>query len=341
MAQHHDTGYKQLYSFPEMVEDLVTGFIHADWVQQLDFSTLEKLNSSYVTDDFRSRSDDVIWRVKFQDQWLYLYLLLEFQSTVDHFMPVRILSYVSLLYQDLQKSDQLPDNKKLPPVLPIVLYNGQRAWNAATSIAELLPPMPESLQLFQPQQRFWLIDEGRYSVNELEQLENLTAAVMRAELAEDEKQFAKVVANLNIWLQRPDQNNLRRIIKEWLISLLQNHLPDAQVNELRDLTEIETMLARSWSEKWLEQGRNEGIEKGIEQGRNEGIEKGIEQGRNEGIEKGEAKGEVTVLKKLLTKRFGELPDWATQKLEQANLPQLEAWTEKLFDSETLTDFFEA
>ena len=316
MTQHHDTGYKQLYSFPEMVEDLVTGFIHEDWVKQLDFSTLEKLNGSYVTDDFRSRSDDVIWRVMFQDQWLYLYLLLEFQSTVDHFMPVRILSYVSLLYQDIQKSGQLPDNKKLPPVLPIVLYNGQRPWNAATSIAELLPPMPASLQLFQPQQRFWLIDEGRYSIAELEQLENLTAAVIRAELAEDEMQFAKVVANLNIWLQRPAQNNLRRIIKEWLLSLLKNHLPDTQVNELRDLTEIETMLARSWSEKWLEQGRNEGIEKG------------------------EIKGEATVLTKLLTKRFGELPNWALEKLDSADLQQLEKWTERLFDSENLSDFFE-
>ena len=73
-----------------MVEDLLTGFVKFDWVNELDFSSLEKLNNSYITDDLRERTDDVVWRVKFRDQWLYLYLLLEFQSTVDPFMAVRI-----------------------------------------------------------------------------------------------------------------------------------------------------------------------------------------------------------------------------------------------------------
>ena len=124
MTKHfHDHGYKKLFSHPEMVKDLLIGFVDYEWIHQLDFSTLEKLNSHYVTDDLRSRSDDVVWRVKFQDQWLYVYLLLEFQSTVDKYMAVRMLTYVGLLYQDLIKSKQLPDGEKLPPVLPIVLYN--------------------------------------------------------------------------------------------------------------------------------------------------------------------------------------------------------------------------
>ena len=49
----HDHSYKNLFSHPKMVADLLKGFVHEDWVQQLDFSTLEKLNSSYITDDLR------------------------------------------------------------------------------------------------------------------------------------------------------------------------------------------------------------------------------------------------------------------------------------------------
>ena len=60
MRKHHDTGYKKLYSFPKMVEDLLVGFVGQDWIQELDFTTLEKLNNSYVTDEFRERSDDII-----------------------------------------------------------------------------------------------------------------------------------------------------------------------------------------------------------------------------------------------------------------------------------------
>ena len=66
MSHYHDHGYKLLYSFPDMVKSLLTGFVNQDWINQLDFSTLEKVNGSYITDDLRSRSDDVVWRVKFQ-----------------------------------------------------------------------------------------------------------------------------------------------------------------------------------------------------------------------------------------------------------------------------------
>ena len=41
----HDHSYKLLFSHPEMVRDLLTGFVKEAWVEQLDFSTLEKTNS--------------------------------------------------------------------------------------------------------------------------------------------------------------------------------------------------------------------------------------------------------------------------------------------------------
>jgi len=58
----HDASYKLLFSHAQMVEDLLRGFVPQAWVQELDFSTLEKLNASYVADDLRDRHDDVVWR---------------------------------------------------------------------------------------------------------------------------------------------------------------------------------------------------------------------------------------------------------------------------------------
>ena len=34
MPQQHDHSYKQMYSYPEMIKDLLTGFVHQDWVGQ-------------------------------------------------------------------------------------------------------------------------------------------------------------------------------------------------------------------------------------------------------------------------------------------------------------------
>ncbi|MCP4676526.1 MAG: Rpn family recombination-promoting nuclease/putative transposase, partial [Deltaproteobacteria bacterium] len=97
----HDHSYKLLFSHPEMIRDLLVGFVHEDWVKKLNFNTLEKMNASYVSDGLRERHDDIVWRVRFGDQWLYVYLLLEFQATEDRFMALRIMVYLGLLYQDL------------------------------------------------------------------------------------------------------------------------------------------------------------------------------------------------------------------------------------------------
>ncbi|MEJ2445580.1 MAG: Rpn family recombination-promoting nuclease/putative transposase [Exilibacterium sp.] len=304
----HDHSYKNLFSHAQMVEDLFKGFVEFDWVADLDFSTLEKLNNSYITDDLRDRADDIVWRV-------------------NPFMSLRIMTYVGLLYQDLIKAKQLPESKRLPPVLPVVLYNGEKRWNAAESISELLQAMPEQLQVFQPQQRYLLIDEGRYSVDELGKLENLTAALIRAELAETPEDIVRVLANLVVWLGQPKQRELRRAFNEWFRRILPNRMPGTQFDKMRDLTEYQTMLServKDWTKGWREEGFRAGVE--------EGIEKGIEKGVNQ--------GEALLLLKQLTKRFGDLPIWAKEKISQANRQQLEVWGERIFDVKTLDELFE-
>jgi hypothetical protein len=46
MAHAHDTSYKLLFSAPELVHDLVLGFIPDEWLHSLDYSTLEKMPGS-------------------------------------------------------------------------------------------------------------------------------------------------------------------------------------------------------------------------------------------------------------------------------------------------------
>ncbi|WP_243448503.1 Rpn family recombination-promoting nuclease/putative transposase, partial [Candidatus Thiosymbion oneisti] len=77
-----------------MVGDLLRGFVPDTWVKELDLTTLEKCSGSYVSDDLRDRADDLIWRVHWGQDWLYVYLLLEFQSTIDRWMAVRIQTYL-------------------------------------------------------------------------------------------------------------------------------------------------------------------------------------------------------------------------------------------------------
>jgi hypothetical protein len=200
MPHDADASYKLLFSAPEVVRDLVLGFIPDDWLHSLDYTTLEKIPGSYVTDDLRGRADDVVWRVKADGEWVYLYLLIEFQSTADPWMAVRIMSYLGLLYQDLIRRGEALPGRRLPPVLPIVLYNGASAWRAATDIAELIPKAPGLVAQHLPKLQYLLIDENRYTDAELATLHNLVAAIIRVEHPESEQALLQLIERLNEWL---------------------------------------------------------------------------------------------------------------------------------------------
>jgi len=115
------------------------------------------------------------------ERWLYVYLLLEFQATVDPFMALRVMVYVGLLYQHLIKQRQLPESGKLPAILPLVLYNGFANWGGARDIAELIEEVPGGLELYRPQLRYCLLDERRIAAEEIASLRNVAAALFRLE----------------------------------------------------------------------------------------------------------------------------------------------------------------
>ncbi|MEO5339061.1 MAG: DUF4351 domain-containing protein [Magnetococcus sp. MYC-9] len=49
----------------------------------------------------------------------------------------------------------------------------------------------------------------------------------------------------------------------------------------------------------------------------------------------EQKGEINVLTRLLQRRFGDLPPWATDKIAHATLATLEEWSFRILDATTL------
>lgn len=156
-----------------MVRDLITVFVDEPWIADIDFSTLEKTNANYVTDHLSERVDDIIWSVKFKQVWLYLYLSIKFQSTGDYYMAARLGAYVHLLYLDLIKSKVVKKPQKLPPILPIVLYNGEARWSAVTNIKDLVVGVKGGLDRYCSDMNYFLIDEDSYTDADLSSLNKI------------------------------------------------------------------------------------------------------------------------------------------------------------------------
>ncbi len=70
-----------------------------------------------------------------------------------------------------------------------------------------------------------------------------------------------------------------------------------------------------------------------------GIEKGLEKGIEEGLEKGLRQEACKLLTRLLTKRFGDLPEWTVEKMQNAPIEELENWIERLLTVKNIEDVF--
>ena len=80
-------------------------------VQHLDFDSLEKVSGTYVADDLREREDDVIWRVRWGQDWLYVYLLIEFQLSVNRYFLSEFGYFLKLFNGDLVHTGGLLPSK--------------------------------------------------------------------------------------------------------------------------------------------------------------------------------------------------------------------------------------
>ncbi len=327
MSQPHDSGYKYLFSAPEFVRDLILGFVPDEWLHGLDFTTLEPYPGSYITEDFRSRADDVVWRIRVGEYWAYLYLLIEFQSTVDRYMALRMMVYQGLLYQDLVRKGDISSDGRLPPILPIVLYNGQRKWTAVEDVYDLIVTVPSLVEQFKPRVRYLLVDEQSYPDGELASKRNLVAALFRLE--QNPLTMGEVLESLQVWLR--DEPELRRMFSVWIRASLGRRIDFGEhLPEVNDLQELKIMMTDRL-EEWAKEREAKGLQQGMQQGRQEGRREGRQEGRQE--------GEALALQRLLARRFGEVSPAVLDRIGAASREQIEAWLDRVLEAPTLEAVF--
>ena len=238
MAEH-DQSYKQLFSYPRMIEDLLSGFVREDWVQQLNFGTLEKVNASFVSETNRQREADMIWRV-------------------------RMMTYIGLFYQDLAKSSEYKDKEHLlPPVLPLVLYNGQDKWKVSCDMSGIVAEAPGELKKYQVKLKYLLIDEGRLKASTLEIERNLAAVLFRLEKSGTPSELKEAMTVLMQWLGDTRSQGLKRAFITWLKRIaLPRRFPKIVFKEMQELQEVNDMLAErmtEWTKEWETHGYTQGV----------------------------------------------------------------------------------
>lgn len=326
MTVHSDALYHRLFSHPLMMEQLVTDFVPEAMAVGLDFARMERVNARFHDRDGRPRESDVIWRVPTGSGEIYLYVLCEFQSSIDWWMAVRTQVYQGLLWQHVIAEKALKSGDSLPPVLMLVLYNGERRWTAPDEVAALVALPPDSpLWPWQPRIRYHLLDMGAVPEQDLVGHDSLAALLFRLEQPGEPPELAMLVDDVVAWFRRhPGYGELKTLFTELVRqAIVGSEAPVPAVGELAEMRSMLATIGETWRKKWKAECKAEGLAEGLA----------------EGIERGRAEGEALALIRVLNRRFGEVPAELRARILAAGEARVSTWLDRVVDAPSLDAVF--
>ena len=217
---------------------------------------------------------------KYNDGNLYSAFIIENQSYVDASMVVRAATYEYVAYDRmLKKLKKLKKNKakeKLPMVHILVFYTGEKPWNAANKLSQLVEVDERFESYFHDYQMNLIEITGNtsYNFNE-EDVYNLFY-------------ICRSIYDQSIY---EGKSNHFGLVKSSVLKVVKT-LTDVEWLDLKELEEKEEIEMCEAEKRWLEVKSKEWEA--------EGIKKGIEQG----LEQGSEKKELEMYQKMMDKGFG-------------------------------------
>ena len=192
---------------------------------------------------------------KYNDGNIYSAFIIENQSYVDMSMVVRAAAYEFVAYERmLKKSKKNKSKEKLPMVHILVFYTGERPWNAARQLSELVE-VDERFESYFHDYKMNLIEitgNTSYNFNE-EDVYNLFY-------------ICRSIYDQSIY---EGTSNHFGLVKSSVLKVVKT-LTDVEWLDLEELEEREEIEMCEAEKRWLEvkskEWEAEGIKKGIEQG---------------------------------------------------------------------------
>ncbi len=311
----HDTFFKQLMSDPAILRDFLKLVLPKDVLTNLDLSSLEIIDTEKSDRKYKKYYLDISAQCKLGDKDGELYLIFEHKSYSDKLTLVQILNYMAVVFEQ-----DIVSGKNPRPILPIVFYHGETEFSLPTRFGDYFE-VSEDLKKYLLDFKVFLFDTCAYDNEDLLKFtENMYLA-------------AGLLLLKNIF---KDLKELKPVLKQILkvridnVEYLLNYIVMAKEIEEEEfeqvLKEIGGEFMPTLAQKWLEQGKKQGLQIGLEQGKKQGWLEGKKQGLLEGKKQGWLEGFThaqEIVLDLLEIKFSSVP------------PRLEKVIRQIFDHDVL------
>jgi len=295
-----------------------------DVAPHIDWEALTQLPDSFVDHDLSWRHSDLLFRAPLAGQNVFIYLLVEHQSSADRLMPFRMLRYVTRVWD--KYLIEHPSAKALPVVFPLVVYHGARGWTAPTTVRELIDAPLEVIDALGdhvPGFRFALDDLTRTDLHALRERALSPAVLVTFVLLQTALGNPRIAQEFTrLATQVPGLGDLS--VEDMLafltyIRAVGDSAPDALQHAAEQLGPAIQEAYMTTQEQLINRGRA--------QGRTEG--------RAEGRTEGRAEGRAESLVELLTVKFGTVNPEQHARIREASSSTLTTWMSRIFDADTI------
>lgn len=316
-SQPHDTIFKAAFEHPVNAAGLFRELLPASLVEAIDWNTLALEPGSFVDASLSKSHSDLLFSAQIGGRKLLLYVLLEHQSRVDRRMTYRVLRYVTRIWD--RHLEQV--GEPLPLIIAIVVSHAQGGWTAPVHLHDLISPVPSSIPGVEP-----LVPGFEILVEDLAHLSNehLQDLALAA--------FPKLV----LWALRDarDAAQLERNLGFWAATFAEALATPSGIEAVGQVFRYFAFVCEELSFDEFRAKLQEQLpetERPAMTMAEELMQKGRAQGR--------AEGQVTLLVKQLTRKFGDLPAEYRARLEAATTELLESYAERLLGAGTLAAVF--
>ena len=158
----HDRFVKFAFSDTRNSRELFAKILPGPVLASIDLETLTLVPGSFVDTELRERLTDLLYQVSLRNgEGGFVYILFDHKSSPDPLLPFKLLRYMVKIWEQ-----QLRNNATLSPIIPLILYHGEKAWITSRTMQDIVQA-PEDLERYVPYFDSVLLDLSQYSDSEL------------------------------------------------------------------------------------------------------------------------------------------------------------------------------
>jgi hypothetical protein len=133
----HDALFRAIFGQPRYAAEELRAVLPTELLAEVRLETLAPCEGSFLDEELRGSSADLLFSVQLRRGGAgFVYLLFEHQSTPDARIPLRLLRYQTRIWE--RHAAENRDEPRIPPILPLLLHHGPKAWPWEPTFAGIL-----------------------------------------------------------------------------------------------------------------------------------------------------------------------------------------------------------